>query len=572
LRDWPGDLGSIAHGGVHVAVQEDLMSHEPQALAAPARDTSTLWESAAQSAAASSEPQRAPSPRPARRAAALSHDPNREGSVTPAASVTDSTTPARLRWARLRFAIVGPLLASPPEPGELAGRIEELAKKPWRHPTTGEVLQLSTKTIERMYYAIRKDNDPLRALERKVPKHAGTHPSVSEALASAIEKQYREHPRWSYRLHHDNLVVVAKKDPAMGPMPGYATVRRLMKDRGWLRQKKRRHGDESAAEPVARETRSYEVAYVNALWHYDFHVGKRKVLTSTGEYKVPHLFGALDDCSRLCCHAQWYIDPESTENLAHGLRQGFQKRKLPRSTLSDKGGAMTAAEIVQGCERLGIVQYLTLPNSPEQNGKQEHFWTLIEGRLMPMLEGEPALTLELLNTATQAWIEQEYHRTIHSELGKTPLQRYLEGPDVGRPSPSSDDLRRAFRMEVSRTQRRSDGTVTVEGVRFEVPSAYRALSRMRLRVARWDLSSVELVDPRTGAHLATLLPLDKTKNADRARRVLADTSAPPAPSQEPPGIAPLMRELMAEYAATGLPPAYLPMTTPAHPIEQEGST
>ena len=113
------------------------MSHEPQAPTAPAMDTSTLLESAPESAAAAaSEPQRDPRPRPARRAAALSHDPDREGSVTPAASVTDSMTPARLRWARLRFAIVGPLLASPPEPGELAGRIEELAKKPWRHPTT----------------------------------------------------------------------------------------------------------------------------------------------------------------------------------------------------------------------------------------------------------------------------------------------------------------------------------------------------------------------------------------------------------------------------------------------------
>jgi len=182
------------------------------------------------------------------------------------------------------------------------------------------------------------------------------------------------------------------------------------------------------------------------------------------------------------------------------------------------------------------------------------------------------LTLELLNRATQAWIEQEYHRTIHSELGKTPLQRYLEGPDVDRPSPSSDALRRAFRMDVSRTQRKSDGTVTVEGVRFEVPSAYRALSQLHLRVARWDLSSVELVDPRMGTHLATLLPLDKASNADRARRVLADVSAPPAPSQEPPGIAPLMRELMAEYAATGLPPAYLPKLTKTDPIEQEQST
>lgn len=481
----------------------------------------------------------------------------------------EEQAPARLRWARLRFSIIGQLLASPPEPGELGGRIAELAQKSWRHPTTGEAMKLSAKTIERIYYTAREDADPVGALARKVPKHAGTHPSVPVAVRTAIEKQHREHPHWSYQLHHDNLVSLAKKEPSMCPMPGYATVRRFMQDQGLFRAKRRLVGKGSPAEMTPRETRSYEVAYVNALWHYDFHVGKRKVLLPSGEHKTPYLLGILDDCSRLCCHAQWYTACENTEDLLHGFRQAIQKRKLPRSTLSDNGAPMVAAETVQGCERLGIVQYLTLPRSPEQNGKQEHFWTLVEGRLMAMLEGEPVLTLELLNTATQAWIEQEYHRTVHSELGKTPLQRYLEGPDVGRPSPSSEALRRAFRMEVTRTQRRSDGTVTVGGVRFEIPSAYRALVRVRLRVARWDLSSVDLVDAKSGVHLATLLPLDKVKNADRARRVLASGAAPSTPQSEPPGIAPLLRELMADYAATGLPPAYLPKSPPVEQAEED---
>jgi hypothetical protein len=117
-----------------------------------------------------------------------------------------------------------------------------------------------------------------------------------------------------------------------------------------------------------------------------------------------------------------------------------------------------------------------------------------------------------------------------------------------------------MRTEVSRKQRRSDGTVTFDGVRFEVPAAYRTLLQLRLRVARWDLASVDLVDPRSGDHLVTLLPLDKARNAERIRRVLA-----PADSSEPArkvGIAPHLRALMAEYAATGLPPAYLPKHDP----------
>jgi putative transposase len=43
--------------------------------------------------------------------------------------------------------------------------------------------------------------------------------------------------------------------------------------------------------------------------------------------------------------------------------------------------------------------------------------------------------------------------------------------------------------------------------------------------------------------------------------VLASATQQPAPAKKPAGMAPLLRELMAEYAATGLPPAYLPKNT-----------
>jgi hypothetical protein len=206
-------------------------------------------------------------------------------------SQDDEQTPARVRWARLRFSIIGPLLASPPEPGEVGARIAELAQRPWRHPTTGEVIHLSAKTIERMYYAVRGVADPIGALERKVPKHAGTHPSVVPELVQAIEAQYRDHRGWNYQLHYDNLVEVAKTIPAIATMPAYATVRRFMKDHGMYRQKERRRGKSEKDAPEPREKRSYEVAHVNALWHYDFHEGKRKVLTASGKWQIPYLLG-----------------------------------------------------------------------------------------------------------------------------------------------------------------------------------------------------------------------------------------------------------------------------------------
>jgi hypothetical protein len=228
--------------------------------------------------------------------------------------------------------------------------------------------------------------------------------------------------------------------------------------------------------------------------------------------------------------------------------------------MSDNGAAMVAGEFTEGLARLGILHQTTLPYSPYQNAKQEVFWARVEGRLMAMLDGERELTLTLLNQATQAWVEQEYHRSEHAETDCTPLDRFLNDPGVGRECPGSDALRQAFRIEVVRTQRRSDGTVSLQGTRFEIPSRYRTLSRLHLRYARWDLARVDLVDERTGAILCPLYPLDKSKNADRERRRLA---IPAVTSNDPPaGMAPLLRQLLDEHTATGLPPAYLPKESP----------
>jgi hypothetical protein len=138
---------------------------------------------------------------------------------------------------------------------------------------------------------------------------------------------------------------------------------------------------------------------------------------------------------------------------------------------------------------------------------------------------------------------------------------------VGRASPPSAQLRQAFTAQLSRTQRRSDGTLTVEGVRFELPSRYRHLSRVTVRFASWDLSEVYLSDPRSGEVLCRLYPQDKQQNADGRRRrkepLIPEAEAGPVhpPSGE---MAPLLRALIAEYAATGLPPAYLPKDERTH--------
>lgn len=212
---------------------------------------------------------------------------------------------------------------------------------------------------------------------------------------------------------------------------------------------------------------------------------------------------------------------------------------------------MIAAETTEGLERLGIVHHTTLPYSPEQNGKQESFWGQIEGRLLPMLEGEPELTLDLLNTASQAWVEQEYHRKEHSEMKETPLARYLRGPSVGRDGPSSDALPHGSLAKAA-TQRRHR-----HRRRDPLRGPLRLPHAPAAPPSRRAMGSVERRSRRSALRRASRRPAPARQDAhaERVRRVLA-----PVDDQRPrrAGIAPHLRALMAEYAATGLPPAFVP--------------
>ena len=56
------------------------------------------------------------------------------------------------RWARLRFSIIGALLAAPPAKGALRPALQQLAAREWRHPSTGAPVRFGVSTLERWFY------------------------------------------------------------------------------------------------------------------------------------------------------------------------------------------------------------------------------------------------------------------------------------------------------------------------------------------------------------------------------------------------------------------------------------
>ena len=96
------------------------------------------------------------------------------------------------RWARFRFSVIGPLLAAPPERGELQEQLKSLAAKRWHHPVTGQRVQFGLSTIERWFYRARNEKkDPVQALRRKIRSDQGGHPALSPKVRELLSAQYR---------------------------------------------------------------------------------------------------------------------------------------------------------------------------------------------------------------------------------------------------------------------------------------------------------------------------------------------------------------------------------------------
>lgn len=176
------------------------------------------------------------------------------------------------RWAYLRFAVVGQLLAAPPPKGELRGQLQELAGREWPHPITGRPVRFGVSTVERWLHKARQETrDPVRVLRRKIRTDVGAQESLSLAIREALRAQYAGHMSWSVALHHVNLQALAEQRPEIGPVPSYSTIRRFFKAQGLIKRRRlsarRTAGVERAeARLMQREVRSYEAEYVGSLW------------------------------------------------------------------------------------------------------------------------------------------------------------------------------------------------------------------------------------------------------------------------------------------------------------------
>ena len=92
-------------------------------------------------------------------------------------------------------------------------------------------------------------------------------------------------------------------------------------------------------------------------------------------------------------------------------------------------------------------------------------------QLLNLLDWNSISSLEELNQKLQAYIESQYHQTIHSTIKAKPLDKYMEHIGRIRFVPSRQELDHIFLYRVTR-KIKNDATVSISNVLFEVPAKY----------------------------------------------------------------------------------------------------
>ena len=296
------------------------------------------------------------------------------------------------RWAHLRFAVVGPLLASPPPQGELQAELVRLAARLWLHPISGQPVRFAVSTLERWFYKARAGNDPVGVLRRQPRRDRGQQRAVGATAGRRFAPPARRPsglelpapPRQSRgagrRAAAAGAVAVVRQPAALHGDAGVAAAEAATSPPAGARRAR------PSREFQQHEVRSYETAHVGGLWHLDFHHCSRPILSPQGEWYRPLLL--CDPRRPLAARLPRPVVPQRDRGEPHPRSSAGLSQARPQPPPDDRQrqrddrrrdgrGAGTARRRPSN----------HVAARPYQNGKQETFFSQVETRLIAMLEG-----------------------------------------------------------------------------------------------------------------------------------------------------------------------------------------
>ncbi len=370
------------------------------------------------------------------------------------------TLVALARWAVICEAADEQL--TPAERGRL---VSELACGVHRD-ADGTQMRVTTRTIYRWLAAWRAGG--FEALKPVRRCDAGTPRTDAQIVELAVALR-REAPARS-AAHIAEIVARTR-----GVEVSARTLQRIFVDRGLERAR---------LEGRHRAFGRFEAAACGELWTAD---GWDGPALAGLHGRHAQLFSFLDDHSRLIAHGAFYPDVGEW-SFQRCLREAITRRGLPKVLYIDNGSAQTSLQLKLICARLGVRIAHSKPYRPQGRGKKERHYRTVAEQFGLEVGIAGVETLEQLNVYWAAWVEQVYHRRTHRGTSQSPLERWMAGPSVLRPTPHPEALREAFLWTATRTVT-ATRSVSLHGNTYDVDPELVG-RRIELRYDPTDLTTI----------------------------------------------------------------------------------
>lgn len=359
--------------------------------------------------------------------------------------------------AMFRYGVIGPLLSSALEHGELREQLRALAQRCYRPPGATRTRRFGLSTLERWYYAYRRDGlEGLRPGRRSdAGRAAALEPDVRDLLL-AIRREY---PTVSARLVLRTLIDEAVLAP---DLISIATLNRLYAEHDLHRQRRNAKGAQR------RERRRWQAPHPGVLWHGDVCHGPT-LIDAQGRSTPVRIHALLDDASRFVPALEVHTHEREVEML--GLLAGAIRRHgAPQGLYLDNGATYRGDDLIHVTARLGMGLTHAQPHDPQARGKMERFWRTLREQCLDFIGTEA--TLHDVRVRLDAWLDRRYLRDPHAGLmGKSPSSAWA----LGRVTRHIDyDVLLAAFSRRERRRVRKDGTVSIDGTTYEVAQGHLA--------------------------------------------------------------------------------------------------
>jgi putative transposase len=311
------------------------------------------------------------------------------------------------QWAIFWCSLLSPLLYGEVPPEEAGRFISELVSTEQLFPD-GKRRRPSRATLWRKWNLYRKGG--FEALFRKRRSDRGRPRKVppamiAKAVALKTEQPYRSHVPLNQFLASEFAKTIPK-----------STLYRHLKRAGATRLKL----GVSQRKVRLRWTRDH----TNALWLGDFQDGPYVLF---GDRAVATHLSAFIDChSRYGIEARYYLR-ENLDILIDSLLRAWSVHGASRELYLDNAKIYHANALKAACFALNIRLIHRGVGDPPPGGLIERFFGTVQSQLESEVRAGEILTLEQLNRALAAWLDQSYHREPHSETKQPPEERYHQG-------------------------------------------------------------------------------------------------------------------------------------------------